>query len=962
MSLKTTGISDNFGEILSEGLGVGVLCVDVNLQVTYWNGWLEKHSNIKKESIIGDSLIEKFPAVRERNKVHYLLKCIEKSIPSILSAHLHQYLIPLTVYKSGEEHRMLQNVKIFPLKDFNIADGAMIIIEDKTVAILHEQAIDKLTNLLRGIRDINRLIVEVQSEKNLYESVCNVLARSIGFRCAWIGDLDAYTLDIAPVCANGIDLKKLQDLSFKWVGSEAGCRILHGHLPDETTKTAAGINEIPHKDSWSEVAEYTDSLSFCILPILNGDQVRGVIGVYAQKSDFFEDDVETLLKEIATDISFGLDVINEKKMRHKAEIDLGEEKKRLETTLRSIGDGVITTDLDGHVVMMNEVAEHMTGWGQEDAVGHPLEKVFNIINEQTRQPCENPIEKVLATKGIIGLANHTLLISRDGREIPIKDSGAPIISKSNKLIGTVLVFQDDTKNRIADRAIKESEKKYRALVEYSADHIFMLDLDGTYIASNDRMGAFKIASGLSIVDRSIKDIYEPDVLIYYQSKIDEVIATNKPVSFEHKMNTPEGVMHHHDTLYPIYIDDELQFIGGICRDITEKMRLENEQRRLQKIALQSQKMEAIGTLAGGIAHDFNNVLSSIIGFTELALDEVVKGSTIEDSLQEVFTAGKRAKDLVKQILAFARQSEEKRQPVQVDAITREVLKFIRSSIPTTIEIKQNIESDSFIMGSASQVHQVLMNLFTNAAYAMENHGGILECSIKDVVTDRNSNLQKVALAPGSYVEITVSDTGEGIPPAILGSIYDPYFTTKGIGEGSGMGLAVVHGIVESYGGNIIVDSTLGKGTVFKIYLPITKKRIAHRAYEPEQLPSGNERILFVDDEAPIAKMSSQVLEGLGYSVTARTSSIEALELFRAKPNDFDLIITDMTMPNMTGAQLSTEMMIIRPDISVILCTGYSKKISDESAADIGIKAFAYKPVVKAHLAKTVRKVLDEAKE
>ncbi len=329
----------------------------------------------------------------------------------------------------------------------------------------------------------------------------------------------------------------------------------------------------------------------------------------------------------------------------------------------------------------------------------------------------------------------------------------------------------------------------------------------------------------------------------------------------------------------------------------------HERTRLEKKLFQSQKMGSIGTLAG-IAHDFNNILSSVIGFTELSLDEVEKGTHIEDNLQEVYTAGKRAKDLVRQILAFARQSEEELKPIQVDMIATEVLKFIRSSIPTTIEIKQTIESDSLIMGNATQVHQILMNLFTNAAHAMEDKGGILEFSLKDVVMDRGVNREKLDLKPGNYIEIKVSDTGTGIAPEIIGSIFDPYFTTKGPGEGTGMGLAMVHGIIESYGGKISVDSKPGQGTLFTIYLPVTRKRQEHHPYQSETLPTGKERILFVDDEAPIAKMGGQALERLGYTVSIRTSSIEALELLRSKPNDFDLVITDMTMPNMTGDKLA----------------------------------------------------------
>ena len=367
-------------------------------------------------------------------------------------------------------------------------------------------------------------------------------------------------------------------------------------------------------------------------------------------------------------------------------------------------------------------------------------------------------------------------------------------------------------------------------------------------------------------------------------------------------------------------------------------------------------MESIGTLAGGIAHDFNNILSSIIGFTELALDGVDKGSDVEDDLQEVRKAGMRAKNLVKQILAFARQSDETVKPIQVNIIAKEVLKLITSSIPTTIQIKDKINSNSLIMGSSTSVHQILMNLCANAAHAMEENGGILEISMSDTTLDRKAIPD---LKPGEYIEIKVTDTGVGISPQNTHSIFEPYFTTKAVGEGTGMGLAVAHGIVENYGGQITVDSKIGKGTCFTIYLPISKKRKVHTPSEKEDLPLGNENILFVDDEAPIAKMGSKALEQLGYTVTTRTSSVETLKLFKSKPQAFDLVITDMTMPNMTGDKMATEMMNIRSDIPVILCTGYSKKISKESAADIGIKALVYKPVVKADLAKTVRKVLDK---
>ncbi|PLX50675.1 MAG: hypothetical protein C0613_03335 [Desulfobulbaceae bacterium] len=395
---------------------------------------------------------------------------------------------------------------------------------------------------------------------------------------------------------------------------------------------------------------------------------------------------------------------------------------------------------------------------------------------------------------------------------------------------------------------------------------------------------------------------------------------------------------------------------GIVLDVTEEVELEE---RLQ----QAQKMEAVGTLAGGIAHDFNNILTVILGYSELARDDTPAGSDIARELDQVIEAGNRAKELVKQILAFSRQARVERIPLQLQSLIKEALKMLRSSIPTTIEITDEIDSRCGpVLVDPTQVHQVLMNLCTNAAHAMEKSGGVLRVALRSAVVDRENCPPTVDLEPGEYTVLAVSDTGTGIAPEVLPKIFNPYFTTKTVDKGTGMGLAITHGIVADYGGAISVDSQVGHGTTFQVYLPVARQEQLPAAEDGGELPVGRERILFVDDEELLAEMGGEMLARLGYNVTTRRSSLAALATFQERPTDFDLVITDQTMPDMTGLDLARRLLRIRPDIPIILCTGYSNLVDEKKAKSCGVKEFALKPLTKSMVAKLVRKVLGEARQ
>jgi signal transduction histidine kinase/ligand-binding sensor domain-containing protein/CheY-like chemotaxis protein len=375
--------------------------------------------------------------------------------------------------------------------------------------------------------------------------------------------------------------------------------------------------------------------------------------------------------------------------------------------------------------------------------------------------------------------------------------------------------------------------------------------------------------------------------------------------------------------------------------------------------MQAQKMEAIGTLAGGIAHDFNNILGAILGYTELVLDDAPGGTLMQKNAQRILRATQRAAGLVKQILAFSRQSKQELKPLVLGDIIKEALKLYRSSLPATIEILQKIKAHSgVILGDPTQIHQVMMNLCANAAHAMKETRGILEISLDEVILDKESLPGKNNLKPGAYLRLTVSDTGHGIPRAVMERIFEPYFTTKKTGEGTGMGLAVIHGIIKNHNGDISVYSEPGKGTIFHLFFPKIRKKTEIESKLTEKVPGGSEGILLVDDEKALTEMGAQMLERLGYEVEGISNALSALETFRREPDRFQLVISDLTMPHMTGIQLAEEIKKIKPDIPIIICSGYSASLSEEQINALGISDFIMKPIVKSELAQVVRRVLD----
>jgi PAS domain S-box-containing protein len=521
---------------------------------------------------------------------------------------------------------------------------------------------------------------------------------------------------------------------------------------------------------------------------------------------------------------------------------------------------------------------------------------------------------------------------------------------------------DITKSVMAEEAMRENERKlnmiFSAMTEMVVLHELVLDEQGDAVNYRilDCNHAFTEVTGLQkekVIGKQATEVYETKIPPYLDT-YSKVAITGLPAKFTAYFPPMNKYF-----IISIVSPKKNHFLT-VTTDITENKRDELVREKLQAQLSQAQKMESIGTLAGGIAHDFNNILFPIVGHTEMLIEDFPEDSPLRESLNEIYTGALRARDLVQQILAFSRQEKSELKLMKMQPIIKEALKLIRSTIPTTISINQNIQPNcGAVKADPTQIHQIVMNLTTNAYHAMEENGGELKVNLKEIKLGEYE-LINPDMMPGSYACLIIADTGTGMDKKTIDKIFDPFFTTKERGKGTGMGLSVVHGIVKSMNGDIQVHSEPGKGTEFHIFLPIIKSDFEKQATQTnEPILGGTESVLLVDDEKSIIAMEKQALERLGYQVTSRISSIEALEAFLADPDKFDLVITDMAMPKMPGDKLAIELIKIRHDIPVLLCTGFSETMTEEKIKSIGIKGLLLKPIIIKDLAKKVREVLDK---
>lgn len=632
--------------------------------------------------------------------------------------------------------------------------------------------------------------------------------------------------------------------------------------------------------------------------------------------------------------------------RKRAETILRESEERFNALLQKANDAILFVDQRGTVIFWNRKAEELYGYTRDEILG----KNFSLlVPRQAQQAHTDWMQRCLSGENLQGTQIAEGILERKDGELRYVETSNAVLRRGAESV-LVGIVRD-----ITERKHAEAERiQLSSAIEQAAEIVIILNTDGS----------------IRYVNPSVEQIlgYRRDELIGRRPFIFQATARAQ-VEFDHiwaiitggnswqgRLEVPlkNGIACILElTFSPIrdHSGNVISFLS-VGRDITSELRKEDQLR-------QAQKMEAIGTLAGGIAHDFNNILAIIIGYTEITRINAACTGPMNDNLDQILLAADRATELVRQILTFSRKQTVEKKPVQLHLIIEDALKMLRASLPATIEIRQHIrQDDAIVMADPTQIQQILMNLCTNAFHAMEEQGGVIEVTLDSITLGQDDVRAYAESVPGPYARLSVRDTGTGIDQQIIDRIFDPFFTTKASGKGTGMGLAVIHGIVKNHGGMIRVYSEVGRGTVFHVYLPIREGKTDKQSVAAASPPRGHEHILFVDDEELLLKIGAEMLQSLGYTVTTAKNGSVAFDLLSRNPAAFDLLITDHAMPQATGFELAKKALAVRPDLPVILCTGYSEAVSEEKAKAAGIHSFILKPLTLQALAQVTRSTLD----
>ena len=616
----------------------------------------------------------------------------------------------------------------------------------------------------------------------------------------------------------------------------------------------------------------------------------------------------------------------------------------LGTTLKSIGDGVIATDAQGAIRFLNPVASELTGWSQSEARGRKVEDVFRIVGVADREPAENPVAQVLRQATLAGTPGQAVLISRDGREFPIEDSGAPIRDERGDIKGAVIVFKDASAARAAQLAVQASEERQRLALEGAELGALDHDLRKDTAVWNQRLYAILgYPPGTPLDTKAINRQIHPEDSELVRSSLYHARTQHAPFRIEHRIiRADDGAVRWISSNGSFAYDEDdtpVRFIG-VVRDITETRRLESQER-------QAQKLDALGTLAGGIAHDFNNIIAVLRGNLAIVRSELAANAEVMSSVVDMENACNRATALVRQILTFGRRQEQNRKVLQLESVVKDGMRLLRATLPAEIDIRFHDAPQVLppVLVDPNQIHQIIANLGINASHAIGRRQGAIEVWVESVQVDQALAASSADLKEGRYVRVRFSDNGAGMSREVMDRIFEPFFSTKTPSAGTGLGLSVVRGILKNHDAAISVYSEIDRGTRFNLYFPTVSHpaQVAELGKKAASPQGRGERILYVDDEESLVILAKRMLERMGYQVSGFKDATEAIAAFAGAPQDFDLVLTDLSMPGISGMEVARRVLQIRPDIPVLLATGYVRNEDVEQARAIGIREVIWKP-------------------
>jgi PAS domain S-box-containing protein len=805
---------------------------------------------------------------------------------------------------------------------------------------------DHIKQVLLAIRNVNQLIVQETDPANLIAEACRNLTETMGYHNAWIAMLDKAGRHTVMTASSGF-ADEFPAMRQKLEAGEFPDCMQQALAADETIV----IRNPPFECRNCPLSREYQGRSGLSRRLASGGRIYGILSVSVPAAYAYDIEEQDLFREVAGDLGYALRKSEESESLRRAN----------EIIERSPAVAFVWENAAGWPVeYVSANVERLFGWSAEEFTSGAL-PFASLIHPDDLARVQSEVEKGGSDPAVFEIDHEPYrILDRRGTARWVKD--LTTVRRSTE--GQVLAYQGILIDMTRQKEVEAELVRRNRFIETILDNLPI----GLSVTFSDE-------GRTSYMNRSFQEIYgwPEEVLQDTESFFGSVFP--EPCYREAVKRWFYGEMRREDPDRTLWEGIEAAGPDGRKKTVTVKniplpeqnciistVQDVTESRKLQAQLQHAQKMEAIGTLASGIAHDFNNILASVIGYTDLVLDQLEEGSDLHASLSEVMVAGLRARDLVYQILTLSRREEHEKKPIPIVPLAKEALKMLRSTIPASIVFRDHICTEELIAhADPTQIHQVIMNLATNAVHAMTDMEGVLEVGVERIQLDEPIDQPYTGLGPGAYARITVSDNGIGISAEHREKIFEPYFTTKEKGHGTGLGLSVVHGIVKSHGGHITVCSEPGKGSTFNVYLPLAESRADEMTRTAaETLPAGTERILLVDDELAIVNLHRHNLERLGYRVTVAENGLAALELFEAAPGDFDLVITDMTMPQMTGEKLAQAVKQIRPHVPVILCTGFSERINGREKS-LASDAVLMKPIDKKRMAETIRSLIDRSR-